>query len=268
MNKEYIKKEKRYEFTEQGLELVKNEILIKGNSYRQVAKILDINADTLSSLCKRYNIAKDNRRKYTVNENYFKNIDSKEKAYWLGFIAADGYVREDRGLLQIQLQEKDKNHLNKFLKAVESNKEIMKIEQNNFIGYRIYINSRKMINDLVILGCKQNKSLTLKPPNNIPKDLILYWILGYYDGDGGVCIYENGHRYKTYFTGTYEVVSFIKEYFHFTSSIRKEHRCENNTYSIHITETKSKEMLDMFYDKDTINFCLERKYNKYAHYIK
>lgn len=31
-------------------------------------------------------------RKYTLNENTFQIIDTEEKAYWLGFIAADGYV--------------------------------------------------------------------------------------------------------------------------------------------------------------------------------
>lgn len=28
--------------------------------------------------------------KYTINENYFKEIDSPEKAYILGFLYADG----------------------------------------------------------------------------------------------------------------------------------------------------------------------------------
>ena len=36
-------------------------------------------------------------KKYTVNENYFENIDNEEKAYWLGFLYADGYVRMKDG---------------------------------------------------------------------------------------------------------------------------------------------------------------------------
>lgn len=270
MNKLYINKQKcKYVFTELGYKIAKEEILIKGNSYRKIAKeIFDINPDTLSSMCKEAGIAKDNRRKYDLNEKYFNKIDTPEKAYWLGFIAADGYIREDRATLQIQLQESDKSHLSKFLKAINTEKEIMKIEQNGYIGYRILIHSRKMINDLVANGCFQNKSLKLSPPN-IDKKLIKYWILGYYDGDGGICIYENNKRYKTYYTGTYEVLSFIKKYYSIGSKLRKEHRCLNNTFALHITETKSKIMLDDFYDtKEAIDFCLERKYNKYAHYIK
>ena len=30
------------------------------------------------------------------NDNYFNIIDSSEKAYWLGFIAADGYITTKR----------------------------------------------------------------------------------------------------------------------------------------------------------------------------
>lgn len=31
-------------------------------------------------------------RPYAVNQDYFATIDTEEKAYWLGFIAADGCV--------------------------------------------------------------------------------------------------------------------------------------------------------------------------------
>lgn len=30
--------------------------------------------------------------KYTYNKDYFKEIDSFEKAYWLGFLYADGCI--------------------------------------------------------------------------------------------------------------------------------------------------------------------------------
>ena len=29
---------------------------------------------------------------YNYNEKYFETIDSEHKAYWLGFLYADGYV--------------------------------------------------------------------------------------------------------------------------------------------------------------------------------
>lgn len=38
-------------------------------------------------------------RKYNFNEHYFDNIDCQEKAYWLGFFAADGYNHQSKGYI-------------------------------------------------------------------------------------------------------------------------------------------------------------------------
>ena len=61
--------------------------------------------------------------KYTYNENYFKIIDSEEKAYWLGFLYADGcitrFYRNEKlksMSLELTLQSNDIEHLKKFLK--------------------------------------------------------------------------------------------------------------------------------------------------------
>ena len=32
------------------------------------------------------------KRQCTLNENYFQELDSKDKAYFLGFIYADGFI--------------------------------------------------------------------------------------------------------------------------------------------------------------------------------
>lgn len=50
-------------------------------------------------------------RKYNYNDNYFENIDTEEKAYWLGFIAADGSIVNNNRALEItkiKLQTKNK----------------------------------------------------------------------------------------------------------------------------------------------------------------
>ena len=45
------------------------------------------------------------------NRHIFDNIDNEEKAYWLGFIVADGYLNLDKHMLRIKLGNKDKQHL-------------------------------------------------------------------------------------------------------------------------------------------------------------
>ena len=42
-------------------------------------------------------LPKRSKSRYSLNERYFKNIDSGNKAYWLGFLAADGCVSNNPG---------------------------------------------------------------------------------------------------------------------------------------------------------------------------
>ncbi len=39
---------------------------------------------------------------------FFNTIDTEEKAYWLGFITADGHVSTKRGIVETELSGKDK----------------------------------------------------------------------------------------------------------------------------------------------------------------
>ena len=49
----------------------------------------------------------------------FDTIDSEEKAYWLGFLMADGYVRSDSNVIGIELSYVDIDHMKKFKKIYE-----------------------------------------------------------------------------------------------------------------------------------------------------
>ena len=48
------------------------------------------------------------------NEHIFDIIDTEEKAYWLGFIYADGCISLKTNAFEISLKYDDINHLNKF----------------------------------------------------------------------------------------------------------------------------------------------------------
>ena len=60
-------------------------------------------------------------RKHFYNEDYFKVIDSEDKAYWLGFISADGSVSKDAYHIRISLSSIDIKHLEKFLTCINAN---------------------------------------------------------------------------------------------------------------------------------------------------
>lgn len=127
-------------------------------------------------------------KKYNFSENFFKSIDTHEKAYVLGFIFADGYNRED--LLELAQKKERIDILQKINSILESNVPIKEYTPGIFT---LNLCSTKMCKDLTNLGAFKNKSLTLKFPTNISKEFMPSFILGYFDGDG--CIW-NGKRKK------------------------------------------------------------------------
>ena len=89
-------------------------------------------------------------RVYDFNDNYFEIIDSEEKAYWLGFLLADGCVSTTHGnRVILQISSKDEEHLKKFKASVCCKKPI-NFDKRGFVG--ITLCSSKMIKDLGRFG--------------------------------------------------------------------------------------------------------------------
>ena len=171
--------------------------------------------------------------KYYYNEDYFKKIDTAEKAYWLGFLYADGcitrFYRNEKlksMSLELTLQDEDCDHLIKFKNALESNVPIQhKIINRKYKSDRIVINCTSMCRDLIKLGCTPVKSLTLEFPNNdiLPEEYVRDFIRGYFDGDGGVSYTEGEYfhsarnkfykqyHYRCYFCGNEQFLTEVKK---------------------------------------------------------
>lgn len=121
---------KRTKFSQEQLEYFKSQ-LEAGKSLTALEVETGYSRHILSREIREYlGIESFSRRKYSVNENYFQDINSCEKAYWLGFIAADGCVTHTGGreggskVLVFNLNERDKGHLEKFCHSIESEAKI------------------------------------------------------------------------------------------------------------------------------------------------
>jgi DNA-binding transcriptional regulator WhiA len=132
-------------------------------------------------------------RRYSLDESYFDEIDSFEKAYWLGFIVADGSV-SDRGMLSIGLKQDDVEHLFKFARSVKSD---VPIKDAGKGCARINVCSRHMADALGRLGVFPRKTFTVEPWNGSQELMPAYW-RGLFDGDG--CI-RKAYAHKIYSTG-------------------------------------------------------------------
>jgi len=195
----------------------------------EIAKELGISPSTVQYLATKYGLKRPRLERtrpkshYSLNECYFEKIDSPEKAYWLGFLAADGCIQAEKGnyRLQIELSTKDRGHLEKFAKAIEFSgpiyydrehkqvyKKITKIVLCDMIG----VASKPMVLDLISHGVIPRKSKILNPPT-IDKHLVSHWIRGYFDGDGSVSLVEKTQHICGSIFGTKLVMTFIAEIF-------------------------------------------------------
>ena len=130
-------------------------------------------------------------RRLRVNQAFFDVIDTEKKAYWLGFITADGNVNGTRDTMCISLASRDKEHLRKFVNDIESEAPITDFTRTTrgtvVFGSRVAIHSKKLCSALVNLGVTERKSFTVKPCDDIPEHLMRHYWRGVFDGDG--CIY-------------------------------------------------------------------------------
>lgn len=142
-----------------------------------------------------------------MKHDYFSQIDSEEKAYWLGFLFADGCVREfSDGRKSVNVSQKGADHPALFLKAIESPYTPKLKKNKNGEWYDATIYSHTMFDDLFRLGCVPQKSNILLPPTI---NLGIYtrdFIRGYNDGDGG--FYRNQDRLRM--RGTYNFLMWIQ----------------------------------------------------------
>lgn len=232
---------------------------------------------------------KTNYRKsiYKKDEKYFENIDSGDKAYWLGFITADGYVVncEESGSyeLGIELSAVDERHLKIFLDCINSNTKIKRRSGQNFTSRNNYtvsenslirIHSKKIVSDLSKYEIVQNKTKIL---NTIPNIGEYTWdyIRGYFDGDGTFSYTRvkssNGteHIYPRIGFSCYSLkfLNSLKEILdseNIISHISK----DNNNWTLQIRASESVRLFCFkIYNTDS-DICLERKYKKYLDFYK
>ena len=137
-----------------------------------------------------------------LNINYFKDIDTNEKAYWLGWIFAEGWItihsRNTKGKpyyrFGVGLLKDGSILLKRFAEDIgfdiETNKPLeeeyttSKGEIHKFLKIRIINNQfcKHLISHRFIVGEKKSKNIRL--PIFEKHEQLLAFLLGYYDGDG------------------------------------------------------------------------------------
>lgn len=251
-------------------------LYLNGDSVLQLSKKYDTSMYIIKSILDKNNISKISQAKrlnpYFL-EDYFKTIDTNEKAYWIGWLLTDGTVLKN-GEIQFSLIVQDGYILHLLENDLCVSNKTFTYCDNKYI--RFGIGSINMCNDLKQYGIIPNKTLTLKFPQNIPEEFETHLLRGMFDGDGGFTIgtttkfYKN--RNKSYtkpyqelsFTGTYDMCKNFQDILCKHTGIEQKNIHRN--HSIYRVRWSSREEIlsicNVLY-QDCGDHFLQRKYDKY-----
>ena len=216
-------------------------------------------------------------RKYTSDSHFFDEINSEEKAYWLGFLYADGCVTKGGVNLLLKWDDCEVEHLKKYKKSLASNSKIelrhekIRDKEKNVIRIqhtaKVRINDHRLMEQLIDKGCVPRKTFILKFPNEkiVPSRLIRHFIRGYFDGDGSIWKLKD-NKYQKWglrILGTMSIAEGIKREFDalgVTSFINPHPSQGIFGVDVHSFLSLNK-VKNYFYDDATI--FLQRKYDKF-----
>lgn len=185
------------------MELYKNkdwlqkEYIIKKKSLVEIAKQFNFTYQGIRYWMKKLDIPirkkgynDGSRRKYFFNQEMFAKCDTSEKAYWLGYLMADGCVQEGKsGDLGLSIVSKDKEIPTKFKNYFNLPQKIYPKFTRGRKYYVLRIFSKILVNDLFRYGIVFRKT-GKEQIKNIPVKYHRHFIRGFFDGDG--CISLDG----------------------------------------------------------------------------
>jgi len=164
-----------------------NDIIIKykkGINKNKLSNEYCVSHQTISNIIERDGRKRiKGNKKYNVDEYYFDKIDTSDKAYWLGFLYADGYVIKKKSTYYSGILIKDLEHIELFKKCIKSEHIIKNATTKNNYSFNIY--NKKFSENLIKNGVIPNKTKKICFPD-IDNMMISHFIRGFFDGDGSI----------------------------------------------------------------------------------
>lgn len=216
------------------------------------------------------------------NVHYFDEINSNSKAYILGFIAADGALVKGKTTttLTITLKYTDKCILEFIKSEIGNSHNLMEIkrpcsfDKSKMIHHiRYSISDKNIYNALLNLGIDYNKSLSMgNIIKNIPFEFRNAFVIGYFDGDGSVCV---NNQTKTKFINKdncfktfpcYNLGVSIRGTFDFLSGIADHIKIDNPKIKKYdsiprLDFSKKSDVVKFYKCYDGLQFFLKRKHD-------
>ena len=213
------------------------------------------------------NVITNMSRKRPVDETYFSNIDTYNKGWVLGFLMADGTVRDDRNEIKIGLSSVDKEILEKIKKELKISQNIYDTTtQNGFNVSELRWSSQQQKKDLAKYGIVNRKTyLESHLPLFEDKKITLAFILGFFDGDGSFSANGKYCRFRLCAHRPellQDIATFLSNEYNSSYSLSQDNR---GVWELSFSTNTAKQILTEAYNLNSIR--LDRKYQKYLEYI-
>ena len=262
-------------------EEIKDMYLNQNISSTQIANIMGAKRYQINYILEKNGIAKtfsEARREYGLDEHYFDEIDTPNKAYILGFLYADGYNNDINHTVVLTLHERDKNTLEKIRKELKCEKPLYHISSVNKHDRKprelesLILASKHMSETIKKWGLIPNKTFTLEFPKFLSDNLVSHFIRGYFDGDGCAYIEKRVDRQDRLFVSIMSSTKFCYGMQQYLEKIglkmNVNHPTDKNENNSIIRTTKKdnvKKFMDYIY-KDA-DLYMERKRKKFEEFF-
>jgi hypothetical protein len=207
--------------------------------------------------------------KLNLDNSFFDIIDTEEKAYFLGWMLADGTISNNQNIISLEVGIKDIDIIYKFRDTLKSEHAIGIRRHGDHISARLQFRSSHMVKSLASLGVVSKKSLIAIAPV-IQSDLERHFWRGVVDGDGHINIsrYEYMKQPVLQLVGSRYLLEQFKKW---TCSIVR-HKCsvqsrlEDRSYQIQLLGKTALAIVSTLYDDAKV--YLDRKYKSYLEISK
>lgn len=207
-----------------------------------------------------------------IDNNFFEKIDTRNKAYILGFLLADGHRLKNSNQIRLKLQERDVEILEKIKVVLNYTKPLIfdkKQEEKNQNQLSLIICNKKICEDLEKFGIVKNKTFNITIPK-IDDELFIDLFRGYFDGDGWFTCDKFNKAGTIGIIGEYKFISFImnklKELYDIDSRNKYDKRCDSRIISLIISRQLNVSKIFKLMYNDT-DLYLNRKHIKIKKYL-
>ena len=215
------------------------------------------------------------KSKHELDYKIFDSIDSHDKAYWLGFLMADGCTNNKYKLTLVSKDIEVPTKFQHFLKTtipVSRRDTFDKRTQKTYTAYTIQVNSKYIVESVGKYDINKTKSWDAKFPD-IEEKYYCSYIRGLFDGDGSIFPRTN-ECFAVSIVGTKPIIEFMKNYFiekYLFSDVKLSVKCLNEKskqYELRINRIEDLLIFYRFiYSESQEGNRLNRKYNLFDELI-